>query len=68
MTTLVLYHFKYFDPVSGMWLRSRYAAEREVVAQRHAQFEIIKPPEVREVSDDLRALTAGHLARRPGER
>jgi hypothetical protein len=67
MTTLFLYHFKFFDRVSGKWLRSRYAAEREVIAQRHAQFEIIEPPEVREVSDPG-ALTAGHLARQPGER
>jgi hypothetical protein len=67
MTTLVLYHFKFFDSVSGKWLQSRYAAEREVIAQRHTQFELIEPPEIRVLSDDPRALTAGHLARRPGE-
>jgi hypothetical protein len=67
MTTLLLYHFKFFDRVSGKWLRSRYAAEREVIAQRHAQFEIIEPPEIRVASDDPCALSAGHLARRPGE-
>jgi hypothetical protein len=67
MITLLLYHFKFFDRVSGKWLRSRYAAEREVIAQRHAQFEIIEPREVRVLSDDPRALTTGHLAGRSDE-
>jgi hypothetical protein len=68
MPTLHLYRFRYLDPVHNKWLNARYVAEREVIALRHTQFEIIEPPEVREVPDDPCALGAGHLAgRTPGE-
>ena len=62
MSTLRLYHFRYFDSLRNRWVRSRYAAERVVIAQRHQRFELIGPPEVREVPDDPCALGAGHLA------
>jgi len=68
MPTLHLYRFRYFDPVHNKWLNARYVAERDVIAQRYSRFEIVGSPEVREVSDDPRALSAGHLAgRTPGE-
>ena len=62
MPTLHLYRFRYFDSVHNKWLKARYVAERDVIAQRYARFELIEPPEVREVSDDPYVLGAGHLA------
>jgi len=64
MPTLLLYRFRFFDPVRQRWVASRYAAERSEIAQRHSQYELIEPPEQRAVPDDPCALGAGHLAGR----
>ena len=34
-TILVLFPFRFRDPVSGKWVRARYVAEREVIAARY---------------------------------
>ena len=44
---LLLYPFRYFDPVRKRWIRARYVAELHVIAERHAQWEITGPPEIR---------------------
>jgi hypothetical protein len=63
MQTLLLYHFRYFDLIRHKWLFARYVAERDVIAHRSAQFELIGEPETRHVPDDPNALSAAHLAR-----
>jgi len=45
--TLELYPFRYRDPLTGKWIRARYIAERYVLAERYAEWEIIAPPEIR---------------------
>ena len=47
--TIALYPFRFLDPVSGRWVRARYRAERHVIEQRYAKWEITGEPEVRRV-------------------
>jgi hypothetical protein len=44
---LLLYPFRFFDPVRKRWIRARYVAERHEIESRFAQWEIIGPPEIR---------------------
>jgi hypothetical protein len=46
-TALVLYRFRYFDPVSKRWVKARYVAQRHEIAARYEQWEIIGEPELR---------------------
>jgi hypothetical protein len=50
---LELFPFRFRDPITGKWIRTRYRAELHEIAKRHAEFEIIGPPEIRDV--DMRA-------------
>ncbi len=50
-TILVLFPFRFRDPVSGKWVRARYVAEREVIAARYAAWEITGVPELRQSVD-----------------
>src|SRR5438046_1329740 len=43
---LLLYPFRYFDPVRKRWQRARHVAERHVIESSYAQWEIIGPPEI----------------------
>ena len=60
---LLLYRFRYLDPARNKWLLARYACERDEIAKRYAQYELIEPPEVRHVPDDPDAMSVAHLAR-----
>jgi len=53
MPRLILYPFRYRDRVSGKWKRARHVAERHEIAAQNAEWEIIGPPEIRDV--DLNA-------------
>ena len=64
MPTLLLYHFRYFDPARDRWLLSRYACDRDEIARHYPQHQLIEPPEERHVPDDPEAMSAAHLARR----
>ena len=44
---LVLYPFRYFDPVRNRWIKARYVATKEEIAARHEQWEIVGAPELR---------------------
>jgi hypothetical protein len=46
-TALVLYRFRYFDPVSKRWVKARYVAQRHEIAERYARWEIVGEPELR---------------------
>jgi hypothetical protein len=54
MRRLHLYPFRYRDPVSGKWKRARHVAERHEIAAQHAEWEIIGPPEIRDVDPHAR--------------
>ena len=54
MPRLELFPFRFRDPLTGKWKRTRYVAERHVIAERHAEFEIIGPPEIRDVDPNRR--------------
>jgi hypothetical protein len=45
--SLVLYPFRFRDPVSGKWVRARYVAEQHEIAARHSEWEITGRPETR---------------------
>ena len=47
---LVLYLFHFRDRVTGECVRSRYDSERGVVVARYAEWEIIRPPELRHIA------------------
>ena len=48
MRTIALYRFGHFDPLRQRWVTARYVCEA---------------PEIRQLPDDLLALSAAHLAR-----
>jgi hypothetical protein len=41
----------------GKWVKARYVAERHEIAERHEEFEIIGPPEIRDVDPAARYFT-----------
>lgn len=47
---LILYPFRFRDPVSGKWVRARYVAERHEIEARYAAWEITGEPELRRTS------------------
>lgn len=47
---LALYPFRYRDPLTGKWVRARYKAEIEVIAERFAEWELTGPAEQREAN------------------
>ena len=51
---LELFPFRYRNPRTGKWIRARYRAERQELAARYAEWEIIGPPEIRDVDPDAR--------------
>ena len=46
----LLYPFRFIDPITGRWVRARYRAERDEIAQRHAKWEITGEREIRRVN------------------
>ena len=50
-TVLILYPFRFRDPVTRKWVRARYVAEREVIAARYTEWEIVGKPELRRPVD-----------------
>lgn len=46
-TILVLYPFRFRDPLSRKWVEARYKAERHELAARYAEWEMIGEPELR---------------------
>ena len=44
---VLLYPFRFVDPVMGKWTRARYVAELHEIAARHDRREITGPPEIR---------------------
>jgi hypothetical protein len=59
--TLLLYRFRFRDPVTGAWRPARYVATKEEIGARYASYELLGAPEVREVPDDPQRLSASHL-------
>jgi hypothetical protein len=43
---IVLYPFRFIDPLTGRWVRARYRAERQEIEQRYAMWEITGEPEL----------------------
>jgi hypothetical protein len=39
--------FRFYDPLHRKWLRARYLAERETIAERYTEWQIVGPPEIR---------------------
>jgi hypothetical protein len=54
---LELFPFSFRDPRTGRWIRARYVAERHEIAARYAEWEIIGPPEIRDVNPEERYFT-----------
>jgi len=54
---LELFPFRYRDPRSGKWVRARYVAELHEITARYAEWEIIGPPEIREVNPEASYFT-----------
>ena len=57
---IVLYPFEYYDLVRRKWMRARYVATIENIAQKGAPFRIIGPPEIREGPKDSRIIGDRH--------
>jgi hypothetical protein len=57
MPGLELFPFRYCNPVTGKWVRARYVATREEIARGNAEWEIIGPPEMRDVDPHARYFT-----------
>jgi len=61
---LELFPFRFRDPLTGKWVRARYVAERHIIAERYAEFEIVGPPEIREFDPNERYFNPAHGERR----
>ena len=46
-SVLVLFPFRFRDPVSGKWVKARYVAGRHEIVARYREWEIIGEPEYR---------------------
>lgn len=46
----LIYPFRFVDPRTGRWVRARYRATPEQIAQRYAQLEIAGEPERVDIS------------------
>lgn len=46
-----LYPFRYRDLLTGKWVQARYLAERDEIAARYAEWELIGAPEIRQGGD-----------------
>ena len=57
MPCLELFAFRYRDRLTGKWVKARYVAEMREIAARHAEWEIIGPPEIRDVDPGARYFT-----------
>jgi len=57
MARLELFPFRYRDHLSGKWVKARYVAERQEIVARYADWEIIGPPEIRDVDPNARYFT-----------
>ena len=55
--SLELFPFRYREPFTGKWVKARYRAERHEIAARYKEWEIIGPPEIREVDPSARYFT-----------
>jgi hypothetical protein len=47
---VLLYPFRFVDPVTGRWVRARDRAERRELEQRYKRWEITGDPEIRHVN------------------
>jgi hypothetical protein len=54
MPRLELFPFRYRDELTGKWKRARYVAERHEIEARFAEYEVLGPPEIRQVDTDAR--------------
>jgi len=66
MPRLQLFPFRYRNPVTGKWVRARYVASREEIAKGNVEWEIIDPPEFRDVDLDARYFTPFRVAPHAG--
>src|SRR4051794_32090175 len=57
MPRLELFPFRYRVPLNGKWVKARYVAERREIAVRFKEWEIIGPPEIRDVDPNARYFT-----------
>ena len=57
MPRLELFPFRYREPFTGKWVKARYRAERHEIAARYNEWEIIGPPEIRDVDPNARYFT-----------
>jgi hypothetical protein len=57
MPRLELFPFRYRNTVTGKWVKARYVAERHEIAARYVEWEIIGPPEIRDVDPDAAYFT-----------
>jgi len=57
MPRLELFPFRYRGRVTGRWVKARYVAERHEIAARYSEWEIIGPPEIRNVDPGARYFT-----------
>jgi hypothetical protein len=51
---LLLYPFRFRNPLTGKWHRARYVAALSEIAMRHVDWQIAGPPEIREVNPHKR--------------
>ena len=67
MPRIELYAFRYRNPRTGKWTTARYSAEPREIAARYVDFELLGPPEIRDVDPEARyfnphigAVPVGH--------
>src|SRR5204863_2779737 len=60
-----VFPFRYRDPLTGKWIRARYMAELQVIAECYAEWELTGPAEIRTPIEGwfnpFRREPSGHL-------
>lgn len=59
MPTLLLYRFRYFDPITQRMRQARYVAEEHEIKARYERYELLGEPEHREIPDKAQIGTPG---------
>jgi len=62
----ILYPFNFRDPLTRKWVRAPYKAERDMIAIRYAEWEIVGPAEIR--ADLIAADSGSEFRKSPPKR
>ena len=64
MSTLVLYRFRFRDPLTGKWVRARHKLQYPELQRRYVEWEITGAPEIRDGAANVDPFNPFRVPRR----